>query len=305
MNEINTTAVDETTANDDWDDIVITDEDIAGANDDEVETNSEAAENGEADQPTEEATEQTEQPTEEKAEAETDQFVLKHLGEEKTVSREEVTALAQKGMDYDRIRGKYDELTAENTNLKEQMAGYDRAKEQLGYFEEIAKGNGLSLDELIVQTIAAQNAAKNGTSIEAEVPKAKLEHERKAFEKDKANWEKTKGAEQTEADAEAARQAQIKADLEMFAAEFPEAAKDVEKNVPAEVWEAVNNNGTTLTAEFRKYTAKQKDAEIASLKSQLEQANQNEKNKTRSTGSQSAGGTSTIGDIWDEAWANE
>lgn len=305
MNEINTNAVDDTTANDDWDDIVITDEDIAGATEDEMETNSEEASDGEANQPTEEATEQTEQPPEENAEAETDQFVLKHLGEEKTVNREEVTALAQKGMDYDRIRGKYDELTTENAALKEQMGDYDRAKEQLGYFTDLAKASGMSLEELIVQTMAAQAASKNGTDIATEVPKARLELERRALEKEKADWQKAKGAEQTAADAEAERQAKINADIELFMAEFPEAAKDIKNNVPQEVWDAVNANNSTLTAEYRKYTAKQMDAEIKNLKAQLEQATQNEKNKSRSTGSQSTGSISPTGDIWDEAWNNE
>lgn len=44
--------------------------------------------------------------------AETDLFTLKHLDERRTVNREEVIALAQKGLDYDRIRAKYDALRA-------------------------------------------------------------------------------------------------------------------------------------------------------------------------------------------------
>lgn len=47
------------------------------------------------------------------AEAETDRFTLKHLDEVRTVSRDEVIALAQKGLDYDRIRAKYDALRAD------------------------------------------------------------------------------------------------------------------------------------------------------------------------------------------------
>lgn len=46
-------------------------------------------------------------------EAETDLFTLKHLDEVRTVSRDEVIALAQKGLDYDRIRAKYDALRAD------------------------------------------------------------------------------------------------------------------------------------------------------------------------------------------------
>lgn len=303
MNEIETTAVDETTDIDDWSDIVITDEDIAGATEDGMETIGEGAENGAADQPAEEATEQTENTETENSEAEADQFVLKHLGEEKEVNRDEVITLAQKGMDYDRIRGKHDELVEENTNLKAQMSDYEQTKEQLDYFREIAEASGLSLDELIVQTLAAQRASRNGTSVDAELPRVKLDMERKSLEKDKSNWERTKGAEQTAAQAEADKQAQILADLEQFAAEFPEVAKDVSHNVPQEVWDAVNAGNTTLTAEYRKYDAKLKDAEIANLKSQLEQATQNEKNKLRSTGSQSSDSVAPTGDMWDAAWA--
>jgi hypothetical protein len=39
-------------------------------------------------------------------------FTLKHLDEIRTVGRGEVITLAQKGLDYDRIRGKYDEAAA-------------------------------------------------------------------------------------------------------------------------------------------------------------------------------------------------
>lgn len=45
----------------------------------------------------------------EQAEAE-EAFTLKYMGEERTVGREEALALAQKGMDYDRIRGRYERL---------------------------------------------------------------------------------------------------------------------------------------------------------------------------------------------------
>lgn len=47
------------------------------------------------------------------APVQTDRFELKHLDEVRTVSRDEVIALAQKGLDYDRIRAKYDALRAD------------------------------------------------------------------------------------------------------------------------------------------------------------------------------------------------
>lgn len=282
---------------DDWD-ISFTEEELA---DNEAESEVTADEN--VDQQNESETEQTEETPAEDTAAETDQFLLKHLGEEKSVNRDEVITLAQKGMDYDRIHGKYDEMTKENASLKEQMSDYENVKDKLGYFEEIAKANGMTLDELLVQTLAAQAAAKNGTSIDAEAPSVRLNLERKAFEKQKSNWEKANSA--SSAKAEDDRQAQISADLKQFAEEFPDAAKDIEHNVPQEVWDAVNKGNTTLTAEFRKYANKQRDAEIENLKSQLEQAKQNEKNKQRSTGSQSSGSVATTGDMWDNAWNSD
>ena len=46
-------------------------------------------------------------------EGEEELFELKHLDERRRVSRAELIALAQKGMDYDRIRAKYDALRAD------------------------------------------------------------------------------------------------------------------------------------------------------------------------------------------------
>ena len=36
-------------------------------------------------------------------------FLLRHMDTERTVTEEEIVPLAQKGLDYDRIRQKYDE----------------------------------------------------------------------------------------------------------------------------------------------------------------------------------------------------
>ena len=45
-------------------------------------------------------------------------FTLRHLGETKNVGREEVIALAQKGMDYDRIRSKLGDASREIESLR-------------------------------------------------------------------------------------------------------------------------------------------------------------------------------------------
>lgn len=50
--------------------------------------------------------------------AEAESFTLRHLGETKNVGREEVIALAQKGMDYDRIRSKLGDASREIESLR-------------------------------------------------------------------------------------------------------------------------------------------------------------------------------------------
>ncbi len=50
--------------------------------------------------------------------AEAESFTLRHLGETKNVGREELIALAQKGLDYDRIRGKLGDASLRLESLR-------------------------------------------------------------------------------------------------------------------------------------------------------------------------------------------
>ena len=56
-------------------------------------------------------------PKAEKA-AEAESFTLRHLGEERSVGRDELIALAQKGLDYDRIRGKLGDASRQIESLR-------------------------------------------------------------------------------------------------------------------------------------------------------------------------------------------
>ena len=63
----------------------------------------------EADQPESQEPPEEGQNGDKPTQRETDQFLLKHLGNERTVTREEIIPLAQKGLDYDRVRAKLTE----------------------------------------------------------------------------------------------------------------------------------------------------------------------------------------------------
>ena len=79
------------------------------------------------------------------------EFTLKHLDETKTVGRDEVISLAQRGLDYDRVKEK---LTAANA----QLAALQGADERLEFFKTLADSQGKTLDQFIEATAAAVRA---------------------------------------------------------------------------------------------------------------------------------------------------
>ena len=113
---------------DDWDDIDFSDlEEVAddqnessdgteetgnedAATEPEEENTADASEANPAEEVAEDGAEETEQT---ETVSGTDQFTLRVLGEDRTLSRDEMIAAAQKGLDYDRIRGKYSDLQKE------------------------------------------------------------------------------------------------------------------------------------------------------------------------------------------------
>lgn len=281
-------------SNEDWADF-----DMSDIEDETAET-----ETSEADQQIEgqaEAEQTDEVSDEEKSDGADQTFTLKYLGAEKSVNRDEVITLAQKGMDYDRIRSRYNEVEKSLNEANEKLKGYSADATWLEAMKGVAEEQGTDLGEIVMNIIASQKAAKNGTTVAAELPKVKLDFERKSFEKQKLDWENNKGEKAAAVDADA----EIQAEIEEFQSAFPEAAENA-KAIPKEVWDAKNADPKkSLAQHYRDYLYKQKDAEIASLKAQLEQKAQSEKNKERSTGSVHSGssGTKNI-DPFDLGWGD-
>ena len=126
----------------------------------------------------------------------TDQsFRLKYLGAEREVTRDEVITYAQKGMDYDRIRTKYTEAQAALGEATKQLEELEADKGALDALKALAAEQNIGFEDFIIQSIAAVEAAKNGTNVKTELPRIKLDFERKAFERQKAEWDKQKDAE--------------------------------------------------------------------------------------------------------------
>lgn len=269
---------------DEWSDIVLDESDEMPEAGSEEETEGadgeQAAEDG-ADQPDEA---QPEPSADEGSKPE--EFTLKHLDETKTVGRDEVISLAQRGLDYDRVKEK---LTAAN----EQLAALQGADERLEFFKTLADSQGKTLDQFIEATAAAVRAEEKQIPYEAALREVQFDFEKKKFAKEKTDWEQKQSDRQT---ADETRNA----DIEAFMRQYPDAAKDPQ-SIPKEVWEDVKQSGS-LVASYGRYLDKQKDAKIAELTRQLEQQKQHNANKQRSTGSQSTDNSSAKDALFDSYW---
>lgn len=222
-------------------------------------------------------------------EPEPETFTLKHLDETRTVGRDEVVALAQKGMDYDRMRGKYDDVSA-------------RLKEIDDWFSEYTSGKDFNTfrDDVEAARLAQQRGIDKATALE----RIKLDRERKALEADRQNAAKADG----EKEAQRQRAAE---DVRLFSERFPEVAAKLttDKNaIPQSVWDAVGK-GERLVDAYEKHQAaeatKALEQRIKELEAQVkakEQEKQNTKNAERSTGSAKSDGDDPTIDLIAAGW---
>ena len=234
------------------------------------------AEEAEADENAQETGEKD--PAEAKPKEDDQLFELKHLGETKKVTREEVTSLAQKGMDYDRIRAKYDEL-----KLSADAAA--RSSQYADFVQELAKASGVSAEELIDQTRAKMlvNSEKAaGRSISEQDALARVKQQRESKAPDPA-------ALKAEKQREAVRQ---------FMELYPGMESD---KIPAEVWAEAEKLGD-LVGPYQKHVAAQQEGRIAELEREIEGLKLNQKNAARSTGSRKNAGAASAKSKVDAAW---
>lgn len=214
----------------------------------------------------------------EETQAADQQFELKHLGELKTVSRDEVITLAQKGMDYDRIRTERDAAKGEAARL----AGYE------AFLKELA-GNG-SPEELMDSVRAERLSRTEGIDKTVALQRVKLQREREALEADR---QKLSRQQQEKSDA-AAAQERRRQEFISFTREHPDVNA---KDIPRKVWEDVAA-GKTLSDAYSRYEVSQLREKIRELETQA----LNEKNRERAAGSRQSAGKTRERDPFDEGW---
>lgn len=210
----------------------------------------------------------------------TDVFELKHFDEVLSVDRDKVVELAQKGLDYDRIRADRDTAKAE----------YNKLKEEHDFLQELADSSKMTVEQLMDETRADIISRRDGTRKEVALQQLRSKRE--------ANSASSK--------ANALDELRRK-DYEEFAKAHP----DLDVNsIPREVWQMVNDRNLLLSEAYApielknaRKAAEESAAELKALKDRLAVLEQNEKNRERSTGSRkSAGASVKPKSVFSEAW---
>ena len=287
MHEDTAPETDSTSAmEDDWDDIDLSDvvdDENDGAEQEEtpVETETDTPEaDQQTEEPGQEQQEETPEADTEPAEEPAEQtFDLKFLGETKTVNRDEVITLAQKGLNYDKVLAERDTTKSE----LEQLGGISLLRDCKEFLEELAAESRMTVSDLMDSTRAEVLAKKEGLDNSVALQRIKLDRDRKAFEAEKARKEAERKAK-NEAEEKQNR------DILSFVQAYPEVQP---QDIPKEVWDSVHRDGISLTAAYSAFENKKLREEVKAWKSKAETAEQNYKNQQRSTGSQSTAGVGT------------
>lgn len=256
-------------------------------NDDGGEDQPDSAEESEAEETEETAEEESTEPETETQTEEPQQeivaksFKLKHLDEEIEVDENKVIELAQKGMDYDRIRGKYDETAKEMPRYREYEA----------FLNELAAGSNQTIQELIdssrARMLIASEKSEGRTIGEAEAM-LRVQRQRKSAEAPaEPAEEKAEPEAPKQPDAQAIRKQQF---MDIVNA-FPDVKAE---EIPKSVFDEAQKTGNIFTA-YANYRMNLLAEENKKLK--LEQ-----KNRQRATGSMQSKGTAPKKDKFDALW---
>ena len=252
----------------------------------EEETSEETAEaNEEEQEPSEEPEEPAGQPeaepTKEQKEEPEELFDLKFNKEIRKVSRQEVTELAQKGLNHDRILEQRDHLQQENAEL---LKFKQENEAIIGLLDAAAQKSGTDRNTFL-QSVRENAYVSQGLSRDAAHERVLREDaEQRLSRTEKADAEK----QQAQQGQELARQQDIERFLKLY--------KDVDPNtIPKEVWDDVRN-GETLVSAYGRYENRQLAESNRKLQESINALKQNEKNKQKSIGSAKTEGKETAKD---------
>ncbi len=266
--------------------------DIGEGNQSDADIQEEAAEEAQQEQPQEEqpsedtgegsAPESGEEQAEKKPEeaeqpAQEQKFTLRWNKQDKVVGVNEMTELAQKGLDYDRIKGKLETVQADlQKNLDEQAPIFEALK-------IASETSGIPIENLIenVQVGVLKAQGMSEREAKAEIRASRAERKAKALE----SPEKDSTAQDTQAEDTNSRASR---EIAEFRDTFPgvQLTEELVNKLAADV-----QGGMTLTNAYYKMENTRLQTELAEQKKQAAAQAQNEKNKrTAAPGQTDTGG---------------
>jgi hypothetical protein len=247
----------------------------------ESEENSEGANTNESEEKSAEAKAEAEKPEEKRSFDN-----IKVNGEIRSVSYEDAPAWIQKGMDYDRVKGKLAEAQQTAQDLQGRM---DKYQESIDILEMIAEDTKMDMGELLHSLHKSFRMQQGESEKEAEANIRAAKAERKA----------SAVASQKEKEQTAANDQKARANREF--AEFKAAHPDV--NLDDALAEKLKPDvlaGMSLLGAYQKMQNKEQADRIAELERQLAAKKQNEKNRVSSPGSQKDSGGQRKRDTFDD-----
>lgn len=214
----------------------------------------------------------------EAAQQQEETFTIKVNKEERTVSRDEMITLAQKGADYDRVKASAEQAKSDNTALKEQVAEMSEAYDLL---KSLAEHSKCTVPELL-DAFRVNRYKGDGMSEETareRVAKEKVERELNAL---KAQQQ----AAQNKPDTDRAKR-----EVKEFRKMYPDVqlTEDLVNSLVDDV-----RSGMTMTQAYQKREAAKKDEEIRALRAELEAEKKNRENRASSPGSQKDSGAKRV-----------
>ena len=218
-------------------------------------------------------------------------FTIKVNKESREVGLSEMTELAQKGADYDRVKG---QLSQARQSLESIQAEFDASRKISDLVKRIAEDVKSTPEEML------RRVHINWRMNKGESEKEAIAH----IESEDARRELNELKERQSQEKSIAENSQERASREIaeFRKEYPdvELTKELIEKLMPDV-----QGGTSLTNAYRKIESAQKDAEANSLRAEIEKLQrqlkaeqQNKKNRSNSPGSQTdAGGRNAKSDF--------
>lgn len=204
-----------------------------------------------------------------------EEFELKFNKETRKVSRQEMTELAQKGLNHDRMQQQRDQFRTERDELAKYKEENGSLLELLGI---VAQRSNMQPADFLNAMRENLYVSRGDTRETARQRIAKEDAERKL------NAEKEE--KQRKQDAEAAEKQYREREAQSFWKVF---GKVKVEDIPQEVWEEANETGSLVGA-YGRYQNQQLQKQIKDLETKLAAKDKNEENRKKTVGSMKSDG---------------